>query len=182
MSTQRLIFFSHPECVADYGAPPKEWKPSDTIAAPEGTGAVHTIMVAPMEGVLKYSPFSINASVGDTICYVWSTPANHTTTLSSALAPCNRSARVDKLKWVSGIRNTSQGTQTCMYPHLLGRPVLNGRHCALQESRLGSCTASMGFRYVFQCHPGHCTILYVDHILHAVSSRPPVPISHTNRI
>jgi plastocyanin len=100
------------KCVADYGAPPKEWKPSDTIAAPEGTGAVHTIMVAPMEGVLRYWPFSVNASVGDTIRYVWSTPANHTATLSSALTPCNRSARAEELNWASGVRNASAGTNT----------------------------------------------------------------------
>ena len=92
-----------------------EWKPSDTIAAPEGTGAVHTIMVAPMEGVLRYWPFSVNASIGDTIRYVWSTPANHTATLSSALAPCNKSALADELKWASGVRNASAGTQTCAY-------------------------------------------------------------------
>jgi plastocyanin len=100
------------KCVAQYGAPPMEWKPSDTIAAPEGTGAVHTIMVAPMEGVLRYWPFSVNASVGDTIRYVWSTPANHTATLSSALLPCNKSALADQLKWASGVRNASEGTQT----------------------------------------------------------------------
>jgi len=100
------------KCVADYGAPPMEWKPSDTIEAPQGTGAVHTIMVAPMEGVLRYWPFSVNASVGDTIRYVWSTPANHTATLSSALLPCNKSAKADELKWASGVRNASAGTQT----------------------------------------------------------------------
>jgi len=100
------------KCVAEYGAPPKEWKPSDSIEAPEGTGAVHTIMVAPMEGVLRYWPFSVNASVGDTIRYVWSTPANHTATLSSALLPCNKSAKADELKWASGVRNGSEGPQT----------------------------------------------------------------------
>jgi len=100
------------KCVAQYGASPMEWKPSDTIAAPEGTGAVHTIMVAPMEGVLRYWPFSVNASVGDTIRYIWSTPANHTATLSSALLPCNKSALADELKWASGVRNASAGTQT----------------------------------------------------------------------
>ena len=119
-STPGLTSFSHhPECVAQYGAPPKEWQPSDSIAAPEGTGAVHTILVSPMDGILRYFPFSVNASIGDTIRYVWNTPANHTATLSSALAPCNRSARADELKWASGVRNASQGTQVCEYPRAL---------------------------------------------------------------
>jgi hypothetical protein len=54
----------------------------------------------------------VNATVGDTIRYVWTTPANHTATLSSALAMCNRSAQAEKLDWVSGVRNASAGTQT----------------------------------------------------------------------
>jgi plastocyanin len=100
------------KCVAQYGEPPKEWKPKEPMPAPaEGTGAVHTVMVAPMQGVLRYWPFAVNASVGDTIRYVWSTPANHTATLSSALAPCNRSARAEELKWASGVRNGSAGPQ-----------------------------------------------------------------------
>jgi plastocyanin len=101
------------KCVADYGEPPKEWKPSEPMPPPaEGTGVVHTVMVAPMQGVLRYWPFALNASVGDTIRYVWTTPANHTATLSSALAPCNRSARAEELKWASGVRNATAGTQT----------------------------------------------------------------------
>jgi plastocyanin len=99
------------KCVAQYGAPPKEWKPQEPIPPPQGTGVVHTVMVAPMMGVLRYFPFAVNATVGDTIRYVWSTPANHTATLSSALAPCNRSARAEELNWASGVRNASQGTQ-----------------------------------------------------------------------
>jgi plastocyanin len=111
------LYLSLPECVADYGEPPKEWKPSEPMPPPaEGTGVVHTVMVAPMQGVLRYWPFALNASVGDTIRYVWTTPANHTATLSSALAPCNRSARAEELKWASGVRNATAGTQTCAYP------------------------------------------------------------------
>ena len=93
-----------------------EWKPSESMAPPpdKGNGVVHTVMVAPMEGVLRYWPFAVNASVGDTIRYVWSTPLNHTATLSSALTICNKSAKADELKWVSGIKNASDGTpQTC---------------------------------------------------------------------
>ena len=114
-----LISFSHPECVAQHGAPPKEWKPADPIPPPAGTGVVHTVMVAPMQGVLRYWPFSVNATVGDTIRYIWTTPANHTATLSSALAPCNRSARAEELQWASGVRNATDGPSTCEDLHAL---------------------------------------------------------------
>lgn len=115
-----LTFFPHPECVAQYGAPPKEWKPADIPPpAAQGTGVVHTVMVAPMMGVLRYWPFSVNASVGDTIRYIWTTPANHTATLSSALAPCNRSARAEELQWASGVRNASEAPSTCEDLHAL---------------------------------------------------------------
>jgi plastocyanin len=97
------------KCVAQYGAPPQEWAPKDPIAPPEGTGAVHTVMVAPMKGVLRYFPFAVNATIGDTIRYVWTQPANHTATLASALAICNRSAEAEKLNWVSGVRNATDG-------------------------------------------------------------------------
>jgi len=97
------------KCVAQYGSPPQYWQPSANIPPPAGTGAVHTVMVAPMQGVLRYWPFAVNASVGDTIRYVWSNPANHTVTLSSALLPCNKSALAEELKWVSGVRNSTGG-------------------------------------------------------------------------
>jgi plastocyanin len=100
------------QCVAKYGAPPMEWSPSEPMPPPKSTGAVHTIMVAPTQGVLRYWPFAVNATVGDTIRYVWTTPANHTATLSSALTICNKSAKADELNWVSGVRNASAGTQT----------------------------------------------------------------------
>jgi len=89
-----------------------EWKPSESMAPPpdSGNGVVHTVMVAPMEGVLRYWPFAVNASVGDTIRYVWTTPLNHTATLSTALTICNKSAKADELKWVSGVKNASNGT------------------------------------------------------------------------
>jgi plastocyanin len=56
----------------------------------KGTGATHTVIVAPTQGVLRYVPFAVNASVGDTIQFMWGAN-NHTVTKSSALTPCNKS-------------------------------------------------------------------------------------------
>jgi plastocyanin len=59
--------------------------PSATTTATSGSGCTHTVIVAPTQGVLRYVPFAINASVGDTIAFVWN--ANkHTVTKSSELA------------------------------------------------------------------------------------------------
>ena len=66
-----------------------------------GTGATHTVIVAPTQGVLRYVPFAINASVGDTIKFMWGAN-NHTVTKSSALLPCNKSS--DAL-FTSGTQN-----------------------------------------------------------------------------
>jgi plastocyanin len=52
------------------------------------SGATHTVIVAPSQGVLRYVPYAVNASVGDTIMFMWG--ANeHTVTKSSVLTPCN---------------------------------------------------------------------------------------------
>jgi plastocyanin len=56
-----------------------------------GTGATHTVIVAPTQGVLRYVPFAVNASVGDTIQFMWNAN-NHTVTKSSELLPCNKTA------------------------------------------------------------------------------------------
>jgi len=99
------------QCVAKYGEPPKEYMPEEHPT--EGIeGAVHTVMVAPMAGVLRYYPFALNATVGDTVRYIWSTPANHTATLSSELSICNKSALADERSFVSGIKSGAEGEQT----------------------------------------------------------------------
>lgn len=41
-----------------------------TYAAATGTGATHTVVVAPTKGVLRYVPFAVNASVGDTVRFM----------------------------------------------------------------------------------------------------------------
>jgi len=56
-----------------------------------GSGQTHTVMVAPTQGVLRYVPFAVNASVGDTVAFIWG--ANlHTVTKSYQLNLCNKTA------------------------------------------------------------------------------------------
>jgi plastocyanin len=91
------------QCVAKFGAPVATYTPSATSGSSgsSGTGATHTVIVAPTQGVLRYVPFAVNASVGDTIKFMWGAN-NHTVTKSSALLPCNKSS--DAL-FTSGTQN-----------------------------------------------------------------------------
>jgi plastocyanin len=70
----------------------------------KGTGATHTVIVAPTKGVFRMVPFATNASVGDTIEFHWGAD-EHTVTKSSALLPCNKSAEAPV--FASGEQNTS---------------------------------------------------------------------------
>ncbi|PIL23917.1 hypothetical protein GSI_13668 [Ganoderma sinense ZZ0214-1] len=87
------------QCIASYGAPPATWTPSSTQSSSSdgsysgstGTGATHTVIVAPTQGVLRFVPFAVNASVGDTVMFVWNAK-NHTVTKSSALEICNKTS------------------------------------------------------------------------------------------
>jgi plastocyanin len=81
------------QCVASYGAPPASYTPSATMNSYNsgGDGVTHTVIVAPTQGVLRYVPFAVNASVGDTVMFMWG--ANeHTVTESSIVLPCNKTA------------------------------------------------------------------------------------------
>ena len=50
-----------------------------------GGASTHTVIVAPTQGILRYVPFVVNASAGDTINFMWNAN-NHTVTKSSQLA------------------------------------------------------------------------------------------------
>lgn len=65
--------------------------PSSTSSGSSGSGATHTVIVAPSQGVLRYIPFVLNASVGDTVMFMWGAN-NHTVTKSSELALCNKTS------------------------------------------------------------------------------------------
>ncbi|KAG5646635.1 hypothetical protein DXG03_002625 [Asterophora parasitica] len=84
------------QCLATYGGPSKPYTPPTPTSGQQeegshGNGATHTVIVAPSQGVLRYVPFAVNASVGDTIKFVWGAN-NHTVTKSSALTPCNKTS------------------------------------------------------------------------------------------
>jgi plastocyanin len=79
------------QCVAQFGAPSSMYMPpsSTASAGSYGSGSTHTVWVAPTQGVLRYVPFALNASVGDTVKFIWGAN-NHTVTKSSELALCNK--------------------------------------------------------------------------------------------
>ena len=70
---------------------------------PTATGATHTVIVAPTQGVLRYVPFAINASVGDTVMFMWGAN-NHTVTKGSQLGICNKTSDAP---FTSGTQNKS---------------------------------------------------------------------------
>jgi plastocyanin len=79
------------QCVAKWGSAPQPYTPPPSVTSDSssgGSGATHTVIVAPTQGVLRYIPFALNASVGDTVKFIWGAN-NHTVTKSSTLEPCN---------------------------------------------------------------------------------------------
>jgi plastocyanin len=82
------------QCVAQYGSPSNMYMPppsSTSNSGSSGSGKTHTVIVAPSQGVLRYVPFALNASVGDTVMFMWGAN-NHTVTKSSELALCNKTS------------------------------------------------------------------------------------------
>jgi plastocyanin len=100
------------QCMNSYGAPPSMYTPPPSTTTYGGNGGgggggggmTHTVLVAPAQGILRYSPFAVNASVGDTIHFIWG-GSPHTVTKSSILTPCNKSAEADT--FASGVHNKS---------------------------------------------------------------------------
>jgi len=94
------------QCMASYGSPSSmSMPPSSTPPGNmnSGNGATHTVIVAPTQGVLRYVPFTLNASVGDTIMFMWGAN-NHTVTKSSQLEICNKTSNSP---FASGEQNKS---------------------------------------------------------------------------
>ncbi|CDO68351.1 hypothetical protein BN946_scf184799.g78 [Trametes cinnabarina] len=84
------------QCIANYGPPAGSYTPptqtqGSSSGSGSGSGTTHTVIVAPTQGVLRYVPFAVNASVGDTVMFVWGAN-NHTVTKSSQLEICNKTS------------------------------------------------------------------------------------------
>jgi len=97
------------QCIAQYGnSMGGEYQATQTAAVGGygggGSGATHTVIVAPTKGVFRMMPFATNASVGDTIEFHWGAD-QHTVTKSSALTPCNKSNEAPV--FASGEQNAS---------------------------------------------------------------------------
>jgi len=96
--------------VNSYAAPPAMYTPppsppSENNNGGGGSGNAHTVIVAPAQGILRFVPFAVNASIGDTIHFVWG-GSPHTVTKSSILTPCNKSADSTDF-FASGVQNKS---------------------------------------------------------------------------
>ena len=93
------------ECVAQFGSPPPMYMPpsmtDNSGAGSVGSGAIHTVWVAPAQGVLRYVPFSVEAAIGDTVKFIWGANV-HTVTKSSQLEICNKTGQEP---FASGIQN-----------------------------------------------------------------------------
>ena len=91
------------QCVAQFGNPMGQYTPPPPSPVAGGNGVTHTVIVAPSQGVLRYVPFAVNATVGDTIKFMWNANV-HTVTKSNALALCNTTAEAP---FASGRQNKS---------------------------------------------------------------------------
>jgi len=96
------------QCMASYAPPPSMVTATPSYPAgydngASGPGATHTVYVAPEQGVLRYVPFAVNASVGDTVRFIWGA-GPHTVTKSSQFNLCN--ATSDQ-PFKSGMQNKS---------------------------------------------------------------------------
>ncbi|KIK59875.1 hypothetical protein GYMLUDRAFT_169219 [Collybiopsis luxurians FD-317 M1] len=92
------------QCIASFGTA-GSYQPTATSGSSGsyGSGSTITVVVAPTQGVLRYVPFAVNASVGDTIKFMWGAN-NHTVTKSSQLTPCNKTSDAP---FASGEQNKS---------------------------------------------------------------------------
>ncbi|OSD01591.1 hypothetical protein PYCCODRAFT_1412280 [Trametes coccinea BRFM310] len=94
------------QCIASYGPPAASYTPptqtqGSSSGSGSGSGTTHTVIVAPTQGVLRYVPFAVNASVGDTVMFMWGAN-NHTVTKSSMVEICNKT---DSQPFASGEQN-----------------------------------------------------------------------------
>jgi plastocyanin len=102
------------ECIADYGAPKKStWTPPPKESRKPDAKPTHTVMVAPVDGVPRFLPFALNATIGDTVRFIWAGKKEHSVTMSSSLSVCNKSQAADAFD--SDLLSGKDGEKTCEY-------------------------------------------------------------------
>jgi plastocyanin len=146
------------QCVAQYGSPSSMYMPpSSTSSGSSGNGKTHTVVVAPTQGVLRYVPFALNASVGDTVKFMWGAN-NHTVTKSSQLSLCNKTG---DQPFASGEQNKSFvftqvvndtnptfyycGTPTHCQKGMFG--IINPPNAYMQSTSVGMMMPSLAGKY-----------------------------------
>jgi len=98
------------KCIAKHGAPTEHtWTPPKEDKKP-GAKPTHTVMVAPVDGVPRFLPFALNATVGDTVRFIWTGKNQHSATMSSNLSVCNKSKVADAFD--SGLLSGKDGQKT----------------------------------------------------------------------
>lgn len=102
------------ECIAQYGVPKDTtWTPPPKESQAPGAKPTHTVMVAPRDGVPRFLPFALNATVGDTVRFVWTGKKEHSVTMSSALSVCNKTQATGAFD--SELLSGKDGQKTCEY-------------------------------------------------------------------
>lgn len=74
---------------------------------------MHTVIVSPRDGVLRFMPFALNATVGDTVRFVWPGTVPHSVTMGSELNLCKKNEKVGTFD--SGLLNGAAGEVNCTW-------------------------------------------------------------------
>jgi len=146
------------QCIASFGKPPAQYMPTATSgyggnSDGKSDGATHTVIVAPTQGVLRYIPFAVNASVGDTIKFMWGAN-NHTVTKGSALLPCNKTAegpfasgiQVKDFVFTQVVNDTNPTYYYCAFPNHCQKGmfgIINPPSSAVAPTSVGSMMQSL---------------------------------------
>ncbi|TFK76487.1 hypothetical protein BDN72DRAFT_755376 [Pluteus cervinus] len=145
------------QCIASFGNPPAQYMPTATSgyggdSGGKSNGATHTVIVAPTQGVLRYIPFAVNASVGDTIKFMWGAN-NHTVTKGSALLPCNKTAegpfasgiQLKDFVFTQVVNDTNPTYYYCAFPNHCQKGmfgIINPPSSAVAPTSVGSMMSS----------------------------------------
>jgi len=101
------------QCMVQYGEPePEKYTPPPQQRETENDsgGKIHYVMVQPVDGQPRYVPWAVNATVGDTVRFVWSSDVEHSVTMGSRLNLCAKSEAEGAFD--SGLQSGKDGEQS----------------------------------------------------------------------